>query len=291
MEYTKRGADVCSLRSVGGCRDTDVIIPERVWLKGQVTEIDNFAFRNNRQLKSVVIPEGVVSIGDYAFSGCTGLERVVLPQSLKTIGRGAFMNCDGLTDILLPPSVTAIDHETFACCHSLRRMDLRHVRSFGMGAFAKCEMLTDIAISDETDHIHATTFRDSGYANTHSNWQGGLLYLGKTVIGCNGSLDEYVIRRDTVGIAADVFFEDQHVKRTKNPTYAYLEEEFQMALECPQMPLPDLSGVPEYLEEIVPVKIRFEGTSEEWRKINRRQGEKRISALVITEDGTIQTGF
>ena len=46
MEYIRRGAGVCSLSSVGGCRDADIIIPEQVFIKGRVTEIDNYAFRN-----------------------------------------------------------------------------------------------------------------------------------------------------------------------------------------------------------------------------------------------------
>ena len=70
IKYTRRGAGVCSLRSADGCRDTDVIVPEQVLFKGRVIEIDNYAFRNNTQIKSVVIPEGVVSIGDNAFENC-----------------------------------------------------------------------------------------------------------------------------------------------------------------------------------------------------------------------------
>lgn len=71
--------------------------------------------------------------------------------------------------------------------------------------------------------------------------------------------------------------------------FVYLEEQFQMAMICPQVPMPDFSNVPEYFEEIVPVKIRYEGTIEEWNKVIKLIGEKRILAEVSAVDGTVRT--
>ena len=41
-------------------------------------------------MKSVTIPEGIVSIGDKAFSFCTSLSRIRLPETLESIGDDAF---------------------------------------------------------------------------------------------------------------------------------------------------------------------------------------------------------
>ena len=289
MTYTRRGAGVCSLRSAEGCRDTDVIIPEQVLFKGRVIEIENYAFRNNTQIKSVIIPEGIVSIGDYAFENCKNLELVVLPQSLKSIGRGAFMHCEKLKSIVLPSMITDISVETFACCYSLESIDLNNIRAIGKYAFAQCDSLVDIAMGNCLEEIDATSFRDSGYCKHRGNWKGGLLYLGKWVIECKGATDEYMVKKDTVGIATDVFANEWHIKRTKNPEYDYVLDWFNAALECPNMMLPHLSQTPEYFEEIIPAKIRYEGSSEEWNKIIKLRGEKRIPALVICEDRTIET--
>ena len=195
MEYTLRGAGVCSLNSAEGCRDTDIIIPEQVLFKGRVIEIDNYAFHNKNQMKSVVIPEGVVSIGDNAFENCKNLEHILLPQSLKSIGRGAFMHCEKLKSILLPPTVTAIAAETFACCYCLERIDLSNIHTVGKYAFAKCDSLKDIEIGAELEEIYASSFQDSGYCMHHGNWKNGLLYLGKWVIGCQGAIDECILKR------------------------------------------------------------------------------------------------
>ena len=288
MEYIRRGASVCSLRSADRCRDTDVVIPEQVLFKGRVIEIDNYAFRNCSLIKSVVIPEGIISIGDYSFENCKNLEHIVLPQSLKSIGRGAFRHCEKLKSIVLPSTVTSLSVETFACCYSLESIDLSYILTIGKYALAECESLVDITVGDSIEKIDATSFRDSGYYKHHANWKDGLLYLSKWVIGCNGSVDEYVVQSDTVGIASDVFANEWHIKRTKNPEYDDVLDWFNAALECPNMMLPDLSHTPEYFEEIISAKIRYEGTSEEWNRIIKLRGEKRIPAFITTADGIIE---
>ena len=55
------------------------------------------------------------------------------------------------------------------------------------------------------------------------------------------------------------------------------------------MMLPDLSNTPEYFEEIIPVKIRYEGAGAEWNRIVKLRGNKRIPTLITTEDETIET--
>lgn len=237
----------------------------------------------------MVIPEGIISIGDYAFENCKNLEHIVLPQGLKSIGRGAFRHCEKLKSIVLPSTVTSLSFETFACCYSLESIDLSHILTIGKYAFAECESLVDITVGNSIEKIDATSFRDSGYYKHHANWKDGLLYLGKWVIGCNGSVDEYVVQSDTVGIASDVFANEWHIKRTKNPEYDDVLDWFNAALECPNMMLPDLSHTPEYFEEIIPVKIRYEGTTSEWNIIVKLRGEKRIPAFVTTDDEPIET--
>lgn len=285
MKYTRRGAGICSLRSVEGGRDAEVIIPAKVLLKGSVTEIDNYAFRNSSHVQGVVIPEGVVAIGEFAFEDCKNLEYIVLPQSLQTIGRGAFMHCEKLKSIVLPKAISSISDEAFACCYSLERIDLTHVQAIGKYAFAECDSLKDIRTGECIKEIDASSFRGSGYYKHHANWKNGLLYLGKWVIGCNGSAEEYTVKRDTVGIVSDVFDNEWHIKRTRNPEYDDALHWFHAALECPNMMLPDLSHIPEYFEEILPAKIKYEGTAADWGRIIKLRGVKRIPVLVRCEDG------
>ena len=275
------------MRSFGKCRKSEVIVPDRVFLKGRVVGIDSNAFRDNTTLKSIVIPESVVSIGDYAFMSCDSLETVVLPQSLQTIGRGAFKNCQKLKSIIIPSRLNSIPNDAFAYCASLECIDLKHVRSIGEYAFAYCGALTDIVLAEDLKMIKATSFLDSAYYKRDENWSGGILCLDKWVIGSKGPCDEYVIKSDTVGIAAGIFDNEWHIKHKRNPIYDLLLEEREISMVCPQVPTPDLSSTPEFLEEITPAKIRYEGTSSEWDKVIKLIGENTIISTIVTVDNTI----
>lgn len=50
----------------------------------------------NRDLKRIVVPDGVTSIGNYAFLNCSSLTSVTIPNSVTSIGNWAFYGCDNL---------------------------------------------------------------------------------------------------------------------------------------------------------------------------------------------------
>ena len=81
-----------------------------------VIRIDNSAFYNCFNLKSVTIPNSVTSIGDHAFSFCDGLTSITIPNSVTTIGNYAFSSCWGLTSIFISNSVTSIAEDAFYGC-------------------------------------------------------------------------------------------------------------------------------------------------------------------------------
>ena len=68
-----------------------------------VTSIGFDAFMDCDSLKSVVIPEGVVSLDSYAFSFCDGLESVSIPDSLITMDRNPFDYCRKLKTVEVSP--------------------------------------------------------------------------------------------------------------------------------------------------------------------------------------------
>ena len=82
------------------------------------------AFRNCRNLTSVVIPDGVTSIGSSAFSNCSSLTSIVIPDGLTSIGSSAFSNCSSLTSIVIPNSVTSIGSSAFYGCTGLTSITL-----------------------------------------------------------------------------------------------------------------------------------------------------------------------
>ncbi|MBO7310403.1 MAG: leucine-rich repeat domain-containing protein [Clostridia bacterium] len=70
--------------------DTDIVIPTSI--DGyQVVEIGDNAF-SDKQIKSVIIPDGVKRIGWFAFNGCMELTSATVPSSVTEIGYSAFGN-------------------------------------------------------------------------------------------------------------------------------------------------------------------------------------------------------
>ena len=76
-------------------------------------------YENFDQARFVKIPDSVERIFDYAFKGCSSLRTVYLPEGLLTIGFGCFQECTNLTMLHIPNSVYKIKEEAFKGCASL----------------------------------------------------------------------------------------------------------------------------------------------------------------------------
>ena len=119
------------------------------------------AFRNCRNLTSVVIPDGVTSIGNYAFSNCSSLTSIVIPDSVTSIYPSAFRGCTSLTSVTIGDSVTSIGASAFYNCTGLTSIVIPDsVTSIGSSAFYGCTGLTSItlpfawATNDGTENTH-----------------------------------------------------------------------------------------------------------------------------------------
>ena len=61
-----------------------------------VKAIGENAFKNNTDIETVIIPEGVSSIEDFAFYKCTGLKYVSIPESVTSVSEDGFYRCGAL---------------------------------------------------------------------------------------------------------------------------------------------------------------------------------------------------
>lgn len=70
-------------------------------------------FKNNADIKSVVIGSGVTSIGSEAFEKCYNLSSLTISDTVTYIGRRAFFNCESLNSITIPDGVIRIGEHAF----------------------------------------------------------------------------------------------------------------------------------------------------------------------------------
>ena len=195
----------------------DVIIPNKIEGK-KVTQIGEMAFVNCMSLKSVKIPNSVISIGNNAFSGCSSLENVKIPDSVTMLGGKVFYYCTALsnvtigknvpviydraftgtaiTNIIIPDSVTSIGEFAFDNCKSLASVSIgKNVADIGNAAFQSCS-LTSITIPDSVTAIYNYAFKDC------TSMKSAIIGNGVTVIGSQAFI--YCISLENVTIGDNV---------------------------------------------------------------------------------------
>ena len=169
--------------------DSDIVFE-----KG-ITNIEDFEFWTNHDIRYVVIPDGVTSIGASAFSECENLISVTIPKSVTSIGDSAFMGCERLTSVELPEGLTSIEQNTFSNCYKLTDINIpgsvcnigehafvgcdnlksvtiqNGVTAIGYGAFAICNSLETINLPDSITSIGSDVFDGCGNINKIS-WNG-----------------------------------------------------------------------------------------------------------------------
>ncbi len=150
-------------------------------LPDTVVSLRDFAFNNCFELKSIMIPEGLVDIPDSAFLGCNnlinisvssknkkydsrndcnaiietstntlikGCSKTTIPETVINIGYDAFEFCTELTDIIIPNSVVNIGSYAFLSSGLTSVTIPNSVTNIENGAFAYCEALTSVTMPE-----------------------------------------------------------------------------------------------------------------------------------------------
>ena len=103
------------------------------------------SFQGLEKLRSIELPDSVVSLDTNAFRDCTALKTVELSAGLVSIGDGAFYGCSSLETLRIPDKVEQIGINCFEDCSSLRTVTLpRSLKKIGYGIFLSCDSLTDV---------------------------------------------------------------------------------------------------------------------------------------------------
>ncbi|WP_022777185.1 leucine-rich repeat protein [Butyrivibrio sp. AE3009] len=176
--YTVSGTNATITAYTGS--DEKVDIPAVIDDQYTVTAIGNNAFKSNATIKSVNIPEGVVSIGTYSFQNCKALADVELPDSLNKIGNYAFDGATALVTLSIPSNVETVGNYAFrgsvkeitfeegtvripsyACSNAtvLEKIIFPNtVTEIGNHAFNYCSKLVKVVIPESVTKIESNAF-------------------------------------------------------------------------------------------------------------------------------------
>ena len=93
-----------------------------------VVQIGHCAFRDNKNLINISLPNNLKIIRKDVFSGCDSLKEVLIPEGVKDVREGAFSYCKNLARVFLPQSLESIDRNAFWGCSSLININANSLR-------------------------------------------------------------------------------------------------------------------------------------------------------------------
>lgn len=211
-------------------------------VKANTKLIAESAFDECTGLENVTIPGTVTTIQNYAFEGCTGLESIALSNGVKTIGEKAFNGCSSLKSIELPSSITAVAGTAFAACSNIE----------------------SITLPDKGINFGGKAFGDTKYYNTAANWDGGLLYAGKHLIGIKASDVGYQFEIKDGTIAFEAY----------DPTGVFRAV---LAKVPKSLKYIDADVFKDYPRGII---VHYSGTEQEWANVTVNSGNDKIKGRV-----------
>lgn len=185
-----------------------VSIPSSVSYNGvnyPVKQIDEYAFRNSYELKSITIPNSVTCIGDYAFAACDSLNSINIPNSVTSIGGAAFYGCRSLPTITIPNSVTSIGGVAFSGCTALTTVTIPNsIDSIRYGLFDGCVNLTSVSLSDNLTYIGDMAFNACGLSYVHI--PNNVTYIGEFAFAGCSNIKDFQIPNGVTHLRAGTFW-------------------------------------------------------------------------------------
>ena len=132
---------------------------KRVVVADGVLSLGRNAFNNFINLESIKFSNTIKEIGQTAFSNCTKLQEVDLPQSLNKLDLYVFNECTSLKECIIPNSVTQIKAGAFYYCTSLEKVQLPvGINKIESWMFANCTSLKSIEMPNQIDSIGTYAF-------------------------------------------------------------------------------------------------------------------------------------
>ena len=151
---------------------------EEINLPSSLRHIYMFAFSGCKNLKSIVLPEGLLTLGDMAFMYDSGLEEINLPSTLTSLGGNCFTGTS-IRSLTIPGSVKVLGNDKMIDSDSLRLVIVEEgVTSIGHLVFNDCRN-ADIYLPSTLNYLgedaisaHNLYFKSPIPPSGSSSWMG-----------------------------------------------------------------------------------------------------------------------
>ena len=112
---------------------------EEINLPSSLRHIYMFAFSGCKNLKSIVLPEGLLTLGDMAFMYDSSIEKINLPSTLTSLGGSCFTGTS-IRSLTIPGSVKVLGNDKIIESNSLKLVIVEEgVTSIGRHVFNFCQ--------------------------------------------------------------------------------------------------------------------------------------------------------
>ncbi len=156
-EYEVNDSGTVTITKYNGSA-ANVTLPSKIDGKN-VAIIGDYAFYENKNLRTVTIPSSIVTIRQRAFQYCENLESVTLSEGLVTLEDAVFEFCYALKSIVIPATVTDVGIYQFQHDKNLASVTLSPNTKYIAGwMFQDCPSLTEITIPDAVETIGSAAF-------------------------------------------------------------------------------------------------------------------------------------
>ena len=249
-----------------------LIIPSKI--EGyDVVSIGGTAFFS-KNLKGIIIPEGVKVIENGAFMYCRQLEEISLPSSLESIGEDAFGFCESLESISLPDRIIAMGEGAFGYCTKLKSF------TFPAGMNYVPDRVLGFNDSLTEINMHSGITEVNNYAFWHCksletvNFPSSVKYIGESAIACCDNLKNVTLPPDLKVISNSLAAECPSLEHFDIPDTVEKIEGYAF-YRCPA--LKNLK-IPAATEEIGDYAIGYDEGVPDWTK-------KLVDGFVLSGNG------
>lgn len=124
----------------------------------EAQEIGPLCFMGNKEVETIILPESVKQIDEWAFANCPNLKTVIAP-GVEICGRYAFYQCENLVNVEMP-NVTVANTGMFKNCTLLETAKLGTLTEIDNHAFYGCENLKLVKTTSDNISFAVNTFKD-----------------------------------------------------------------------------------------------------------------------------------